>query len=192
MNTYTIHVLHVHVYHTGIKPAHSKHIHVHVHVHVHVCIMYMYVCMYVCMSTCLGGYTLYRTLNELLPFWCEESTALSLHVTLQTQHTSYRLNNTGHVYLNETISKYKKMNSKLTVLRASLSSVVLDVFSKACRDTIIHVCERLEEDYSGSPLIRTSLGSSPRLAIWIIHVILRCPHFRGTMQLLLCSKALTG
>jgi hypothetical protein len=36
------------------------------------------------------------------------------------------------------------MNGKLTVLRASLSSVVLDVFSKACRDTIIHVCERLE------------------------------------------------
>ena len=70
--------------------------------------------------------------------------------------------------LNWNHQQCKKMNSKLTVLRASLSSLVLDVFSNAYKDIIIHVWERLEGDYRGTSLIRTPLGPSP--AVQIIEV----------------------
>ena len=68
---------------------------------------------------------------------------------------------------------YKKMNIKLTDLRASRSSIVLDVFSNAYRDTTIHVCEQLEGKYSGTSLIMAPLGSQ----FWISSLdYLRCPH----------------
>lgn len=73
---------------------------------------------------------------------------------------------------------YKKMNIKLTDLRASRSSIVLDVFSNAYRNTTIHICEQLEGKYSGTSLIMAPLGLNSGSAVWIIWDVLiqRCIH----------------
>lgn len=67
---------------------------------------------------------------------------------------------------------YKKMNIRLTDLRASRSSIVLDVFSNAYRDTTIHVCEQLKAKYSGTSLIMAPLGLNSGSAVWIIWDVL--------------------